>query len=143
MRRMIVFLIAFIGGISLTLEGAIGGALGQYIGELEASLYVFLLAFLVLSPFILTLRRKNVAMIVKLPIWQLLGGFFGASFLVLLFFSVARLGVGVAMTAVIIGQFVISIVIDHYGWLGAPQIRFNKNRFIAIVLLASSLFLII
>ena len=143
MKRMLVFIVAFIGGISLTLEGSIGGTLGQNIGELEASNYVFAVAFLFLSPFVLTLRRKKLSMMLKLPKWELTGGIFGAAFLVLLFFSVAKLGVGIAMTAVIIGQFVISIVIDHYGWLGAPQIRFNSNRFIAMVLLAGSLFLIL
>lgn len=143
MKRMFVFIIAFIGGVSLTLEGAIGGALGQNIGELEASYYVFLVAFLILSPFVLTLRRKNLSTMVTLPQWQLIGGFFGAAFLVVLFFSVTRLGVGITMTAVIIGQFIISIVIDHFGWLGAPPFKFNRNRFIAIVLLAGALFLIL
>ncbi|QQK76814.1 DMT family transporter [Salicibibacter cibarius] len=143
MKRMLVFIVAFISGVSLTLEGSIGGALGQNIGELEASTYVFAVAFLILSPFVLTLRRTNLSTMLKLPKWELTGGLFGAAFLVLLFFSVAQLGIGIAMAAVIIGQFVISIIIDHNGWLGASRIRFNTNRFIAIVLLTISLFLIL
>lgn len=117
--------------------------MGQYIGELEASYYVFGVAFLVLSIFVLTFRRKNLSLMLRLPKWELGGGLFGAAFLVLLFFSVTKLGIGVTMTAVITGQFVISNDIDHYRWLGAPQKRFKTNRLIAIILLASFLFLIL
>ena len=143
LKKVFIYLAALIGGISLTLEGAIGGVLGQSVGEFEASLFVFVMAFLILSPFLLIYRRNNLSRMVKLPKWQLTGGLFGSSFLVLLFFSVTRLGVGIAMTTVIIGQMLISIVIDHHGWLGAPTIKFNRNRFIAIILLAGSLFLIV
>lgn len=139
MKKVIVFLAAFTAGISLSMEGAIGGVLGQHIGEMEASLYVFLVAFLILSPFVLLFRRRQLSQAFKLPKWQLAGGLFGGFYLVLLFLSVVQLGVGVSMTVVIIGQILASILIDHFGWLGTSAIKFNQNRFIAIILLFSSL----
>src|SRR5690625_4168979 len=143
MKKLFVFLLALIAGVSISVEGAIGGVLGQHIGELEASYYVFIVGAILFTPFIFIYRRDKIKEVIQLPKWQLTGGFLGATYLVLLFLSVMHLGVGVAMTSVIIGQMVVSIFVDHFGWFGVSQIRFNKDRLIAVALLICSLFLVL
>src|SRR5699024_226328 len=112
MKKLFLFLLALVAGIAISVEGAIGGVLGQHIGELEASYYVFLFGAILFTPFILFYRRERIKRIKDLPKWQLTGGFLGATYLVLLFLSVMHLGVGVAMTSVIIGQMIVSIFVD-------------------------------
>ncbi|HLS65403.1 MAG TPA: DMT family transporter [Pseudogracilibacillus sp.] len=143
MKKLLVFILALIAGISISVEGAIGGVLGQHIGELEASYYVFLVGAILFTPFIFFYRREKMKRVKQLPKWQLTGGFLGATYLVLLFISVMHLGVGVAMTSVIIGQMVVSIFVDHFGWFGVRKISFNRDRFIAVALLICSLFLVL
>lgn len=143
MKKLLFFAAALLAGILLSTEAAIGGALGENIGELEASLFVFSVGAAILFPAALVFQRQSLATVLKLPKWELTGGFLGAFYLVLLLVSVNILGVGVSMVAVIIGQIFISIVIDHFGWLGIPKMRFDRNRLTAVVLLICALFLII
>ncbi len=143
MKKSLFFTAALAAGILLSFEAAIGGALGENIGELEASLFVFAVGAVVLFPAALIFQRHHVNAAFRFPKWELTGGFLGAFYLVLLLFSVNMVGVGVSMVAVIIGQIMISIVIDHFGWFGIQRILFDRNRLMAVVLLISALFLII
>jgi len=142
LKKVLFFAVALMAGILLSTEAAIGGALGENIGELEASLFVFAAGVAVLMPIVLFTQRQNLSKAFKLPKWELTGGFLGAFYLVLLLISVNLIGVGVSMVAVIIGQIVTSIVIDHLGWFGIPKMKIDRNRLTAVVLLISALFLI-
>lgn len=141
--KVFVYVLAFIAGVSLSLEAAIGGALGENIGEIESTYFIFIvgaMATFLLSAFLGKGELKNVG---QVPKWQLLGGVLGVVYLAFLIISVNLVGVGTSVTAVIIAQLVTSIIVDHFGWLGTPAVRFNRNRFIAGVLLVASLFLIL
>lgn len=142
MKRFSYFAAALIAGIALSTEAAIGGALGERIGEIETSLFVFLVGVAAILPFILISHREEVIQAFRLPKWELAGGFLGGTYLVLLLVSVNMVGVGISMIAVIIGQMITSIVIDHFGWLGIPKMKFNKDRLTAAVLLICALILI-
>ncbi|RST72522.1 DMT family transporter [Siminovitchia acidinfaciens] len=143
MKKTLFFAAALIAGILLSMEAAIGGALGENIGELEASLFVFAIGAVILVPSALFLQKQKFTTALKRPKWELTGGFLGAFYLVLLLISVNMIGVGVSMVAVIIGQIFISIVIDHFGWIGIPEMKFDRNRLTATVLLIGALFLIV
>ncbi|VEF49103.1 membrane-spanning protein [Bacillus freudenreichii] len=143
MKKTLFFAAALIAGILLSMEAAIGGALGENIGELEASLFVFAIGAVILVPSALFLQKQKFTIALNRPKWELTGGFLGAFYLVLLLISVNMIGVGVSMVAVIIGQIFISIVIDHFGWIGIPEMRFDRNRLTAAVLLIGALFLIV
>lgn len=143
MKKILFFAAALIAGILLSMEAAIGGALGENIGELEASLFVFTVGAVTLIPSALFLQKQKFIAALKRPKWELTGGFLGAFYLVLLLISVNMMGVGATMVAVIIGQVFISIVIDHFGWMSIPRIRLDRNRLAAVVLLIGALFLIV
>lgn len=56
------------------------------------------------------------------PVWMLLGGLYGATYVTLSLITAARLGVGVSTVAVTLGQILGAIVITSAGWFGqAPQ----------------------
>jgi bacterial/archaeal transporter family-2 protein len=54
------------------------------------------------------------------PLWMLLGGLLGSSYVTLSLVSAARLGVGVSTVAVTFGQVVGALVITGLGWFGQP-----------------------
>jgi len=64
------------------------------------------------------------------------------AYLILLFFSVAKLGAGIAMTAVIVGQLVTSMIVDHFGWFGSDVTPFTMKRFIGVLLMTVALYCI-
>lgn len=142
-RKVLIYLAAIIAGMSLSIEAAIGGALGEHVGELESTYYIFIIG--AMATFLVTLffGKGNLGAIFTVPKWNLLGGLLGVVYLALLVISVTLIGVGISITAVIIGQIVISIIIEHFGLLGSPKIKFNVNRLVAVVLLTVSFFLVL
>ncbi|MFD1885131.1 DMT family transporter [Paenibacillus wenxiniae] len=143
MTKLFIYAAAIIAGMSLSIEAAIGGALGERIGELESTYYIFIIG--AMATFLVTLffGKGNLKQIFTVPRWNLTGGLLGVVYLALLVISVTLIGVGVSVTAVIVGQIVMSMVIEHFGLLGAQRIRLNANRLIAAGLLAVSFILIL
>jgi bacterial/archaeal transporter family-2 protein len=57
------------------------------------------------------------------PLWMLLGGLYGATYVTLSLITAARLGVGISTVAVTLGQILGAIVITSAGWFGqTPQL---------------------
>ena len=52
------------------------------------------------------------------PLWMLLGGLFGSTYVTLSLTGAARLGVGVSTVAVTLGQVIGAVVISSAGWFG-------------------------
>ncbi|MEW4370357.1 DMT family transporter [Paenibacillus kandeliae] len=143
MTKLLIYAAAVIAGMSLSIEAAIGGALGEHIGELESTYYIFIIG--AMATFLVTLffGKGNLKQIFTVPRWNLTGGLLGVVYLGLLVISVTLIGVGVSVTAVIVGQIIMSILIEHFGWLGVEKIPLNANRLAAVVLLAVSFILIL
>ncbi|MFS0788207.1 DMT family transporter [Shouchella sp. 1P09AA] len=142
MRVLSLYLLGLIAGISLSIEAALGGALGQNIGKLESTYYIFIVGALSLFIGVLFFGKGNLGAMFDVPKWNLTGGILGATYLSLLIISVSLVGVGLSITVVIIGQLVASVIIDHFGWLGSKQIKIDKNRLFAVGLLVLALFFI-
>jgi transporter family-2 protein len=53
-----------------------------------------------------------------------------------------RLGAAVISAAGILGQLGMAMVIDHYGWFGAPVTRLSAARVIGVLLLTIGVALI-
>ncbi|KGX91139.1 membrane protein [Pontibacillus halophilus JSM 076056 = DSM 19796] len=140
--KLIFYILAFAAGIALSMEGAIAGTLGETIGELESSYFIFLTGTILLGLTTLFFGKGKLSETVRVPKWNLLGGVLGIIYLTLLVISVPFVGVGVSMVSVIIGQMVMSVVIEHYGWLGSATIKVGKERVAAIALMAVALFFI-
>lgn len=71
----------------------------------------------------------------RAPWWVWIGGLGGAMYVLLAVLLTRRLGVAVLSAAGILGQLVASLMIDHYGWFGAPVNRLSVTRVIGAVLL--------
>ncbi|WP_267464251.1 DMT family transporter [Acinetobacter sp. FDAARGOS_724] len=76
------------------------------------------------------------------PRWQLTGAFFGVAYMLTIVFAMPRLGAAATTVAVISGQLLMSLLIDHFGWLNNPVIHLDGSRLAAIALLAVALFFI-
>jgi bacterial/archaeal transporter family-2 protein len=72
------------------------------------------------------------------PLWMLLGGLFGSSYVTLSLVSAARLGVGVSTVAVTFGQVVGALVITGFGWFGQRAQTPSLIGILSAVLLLSA-----
>jgi transporter family-2 protein len=141
MKLLFVFL-AIIGGIVAGTQAPINGELGRRIGSIEAAFVSFFVGTLVLILFTIFFGKGQLLQAFSVPKWNLLGGVLGAIFVTAIIFCVPNLGVATTIFSAIIGQVIISMVIDHYGLFGITRIPVNMYRLIGVILMLSSLFFI-
>lgn len=115
-----VIIVGLIGGIAVGLQGPMSGAMSQRMGPLGASLVIHSGGAIISVLLILFLGGVNWQAMKTLPVPYFFAGLFG----VILYFSFAytlpRAGVAVTSSLLILAQMGIGLVLDHYGWLGAP-----------------------
>nr|WP_318540882.1 DMT family transporter [Terribacillus saccharophilus] len=140
--RYLAYILALLAGAALSFEGAIYGVLGETIGELETSFYNFLMGSIILGLLWLFFGKGRLSYTVEAPKWTLLGGVLGVIYLTAIVISVPFVGVGVTMVSVIIGQLVMSMIIEHFGWLGSKQTGINKEKIFAVISMVIALILI-
>jgi bacterial/archaeal transporter family-2 protein len=59
----------------------------------------------------------------------------GAIYLTSVIFLIPRLGVALTFSLIVAGQMLITVVIDHFGWLGIPVHHINWQRLFGIALI--------
>lgn len=141
--KVLMYVLALIAGGALSLEGAIYAELGKNIGQLESSLYNFAVGSVILSILVLFVGKGDITKVSKLPKWMLMGGLLGTVYLTIIIMLAPQLGLAITMIAVVAGQLLASMVIEHNGWLGANTIKVNRYHIIAVIALAMALFLLI
>ncbi|WP_225434169.1 DMT family transporter [Peribacillus tepidiphilus] len=142
MKNILFYIIALLSGVTLSIEGTIYAELGESIGKLESSLYNFAVGSIILGIALLFLGKGSLSYTFKAPKWQLSGGLLGVIYLTILVIGIPIVGVGLAMSSVVVGQMVMSMIIEHKGWLGSPKIKVKKEKIIAVALMIVSLVLI-
>ena len=77
-----------------------------------------------------------------LPRWQLIGGFLGPIYVVVLTLATPHIGIAMTMIAILCGQVGKSVLIDHFGWFGTRRKKVNGERWLALLLIVVALVLI-
>lgn len=77
-----------------------------------------------------------------LPWWLWTAGPMGAFFVTMTILAVPRLGAMSVMALLIAGQMAMSLVMDHYGWLGIPAQPMTLWRVLGAMLLLAGVILI-
>lgn len=140
--RYIFYVLALLAGAALSFEGAIYAELGKTIGQLETSFYNFFMGSIILGLLWLFFGKGKLSYAVEAPKWTLLGGLLGVVYLTAIVVSVPFVGVGISMVAVIIGQLIMSMIIEHFGWLGSKKTKINKEKIFAVLSMIIALILI-
>jgi transporter family-2 protein len=135
LQTVLTYLIGFIGGAAVGVQSTIVGGMGQLIGGLAGSLIVHV-SGAVIAAVLLALRGgENIQAWRALPWYMLLSGAFGVFLYLTLNYTFPRLGGAASITLIIVGQLVIGVVIDHFGWLGVPVRPADLTRLAAVGLL--------
>lgn len=69
------------------------------------------------------------------PWWMWTGGLCGAFFVTLSLILVPKMGVTSYLAAMLAGQFVASLIIDHYGHVGLPVQAITPGKIIGVTLM--------
>lgn len=84
----------------------------------------------------------NLASAKEAPAIAWIGGLLGAFFVTAAVVLVPRLGVAMTFSLIIAGQMIVTLIIDHFGFLGAPVKEVSFARIAGMVLIAGGVVLI-
>ncbi|MCO7127610.1 DMT family transporter [Sporolactobacillus shoreicorticis] len=134
----ILFLSIF-GGVLLSTQSSINGAFSRHAGTFESAFLTFFTGMLIMFIVVLFFGSGHLLEIVNVPKWQLSGVWFGVGYLFLTIAAVPKIGVTATNIATVIGQLLMSLFIDHFGWFNGTQVPMNLKRMIAVVLMLIAL----
>jgi len=131
------YLLAVCAGLGITLQTTLNGQLAKGVGgdSVAAALFSFTAGAVCLGVFSL-MRGGIVASLAAIPAqpwWSLLGGLLGAGALLSYVVLAPKIGLSALLGLAIAGQIFSSLVIDHFGLMGASE------RPVSLVKLAGSM----
>jgi transporter family-2 protein len=86
---------------------------------------------------------SNLSNLPGLSEWYLyIGGVLGVAILAAPIFLVPRIGTASTLVAIVLGQLLLAIAIDHFGLFASPKIEIGLARGIGVVLVVLGAFLV-
>lgn len=137
--------LALVAGMFSTLQSTINTRLAQYVGGPIISSTVSVVITTICLVLVVLIARTPMPVATTLstaPWWAWTGGIIGAAFLTMIIYSIQGLGVASAISLVMAGQIVTSIVMDHFGVHGGTPIPITAIRGVGAVLLIAGVCLI-
>lgn len=139
---ILMVLLAIAGGAMLSVQSAVNSRLGSQVGVFKSAFLTFAIGAMITALLIFYFEPNHEKTLMDVPKWQLLGAMFGVPYLVIMVIAVQRIGAAVATVAVIFGQLLMSVLIDHFGWFGNDIIPFSPYRLLAVICLGLALYFI-
>tara|TARA_Y100000590_G_scaffold463313_1_gene629778 strand:+ start:5098 stop:5553 length:456 start_codon:yes stop_codon:yes gene_type:complete len=140
--------LSILGGALIPIQAATNAKLANYFGHpilaATTSTLVSFSTLLVLSTILIFTRTQfNSTQVIALPLFFLLGGGIIGAYVVFISLTAAPiLGVTTLFAALLAGQLVISVILDHYGILGLNSQKVDLQRLIGISLLIAGVYFV-
>ena len=125
---LLIIMIGIIGGIAVGLQGPMASLITQRLGIFESVFIVHVGgAIVALIPILIYSGGKLTAW--RSVPWYVLGaGIFGLVVIGAVSYTIPRVGAAAAIMTIVAGQLLISVALDHFGWLGAAQRSLDATR---------------
>ncbi|MFT4578863.1 MAG: transporter family-2 protein [Nitrospinales bacterium] len=137
--------LAFIVGGLLPIQVGVNAELARYINSpILAALVSFLVGgmCLIIGAAIFKAPLPSLSQVTSLPVWLWGGGMIGAAVVLGSILAGPKIGALALVSLLLAGQLVVSILIDHYGWLGFPVQKMNIQRLLGVLLLVGGFLLV-
>jgi len=143
-RGLAVGLTVLAGGL-VAMQAPINGRLGIATGGVQAAFFSFVIGGVALAFFAAAFAGgfSGLSAVRSLPLVYLLGGLCGAVYVVTALTAVKTLGAGGVTVATIAGQLTLSLLIDHFGWLGVEKNPVSVTRLLGVLVLAAGVWLVV
>lgn len=139
MALLISILLSLLTGFAVPLQAGSNSKLGNLLGHplwaTGVSLVVSLLALAIVIIFI-KVPRPNFAAAQGGPWWIWLGGIAGVFYITVALLMAPRLGAVNFIMAVIVGQLIISLLIDYFGLVGLPRQEISLQKIMGVLVVA-------
>lgn len=133
---------ALFAGAVVPFQTGANAMLGRLLGHpLWASLVSLLVSVALLAPVMIAFRLPlpAVSAAVKGPWWIWAGGLAGVIYVTAALVLAPKLGAASFMASVIVGQLLVSVLIDHFALMGFAERPVNTARLVGIALIVAGL----
>ena len=129
---IIILLIGLAGGAAVGLQSPLASMISQRLGIFESVFIVHLGgALFVLVP-LLFMGGGKLSQWRSVPWYALCAGVFGLVVIAAISYMIPRVGVAASITAIVAGQLLVGLFLDHFGLLGASLRPINSTRVLGI-----------
>lgn len=142
MLLTLAFPLLLMGGLAIAAQSSINGSLSIRTDVVTTAWLTNVVAAIILGFLVFFFEPPQSQTMFSVLPWQLSGALFGTFSMVAIVIGVPRIGTAATIVAVIAGQIMMGLLIDHFGWFGNSQIALDYKRTAAIALLAGALYLI-
>lgn len=140
---LVVIFVALLGGVAVGLQGPLSSLMSQRLGVLES---IFIVhaggALLALVPLLIK-GGGNLLNWKSVPWYALGAGALGLVVISSMSYAIPRLGVTAAIMVLVAAQLSVSVVLDHFGLLGAEVRRIDLTRLLGIAVLFAGVWLVV
>jgi bacterial/archaeal transporter family-2 protein len=145
MKNLIFIFIALCVGGLVPIQGSINAHLSRHLNHpLQATFISFFGAVVILLLILAALSPAlpTVLQLKSIPLFYYTGGAYGVVFVTTILMLAPRIGIANTIVATIVGQLIISVILDHFGVFGLARYPANGLRIAGCVGLLVSLYLI-
>ena len=130
-------MLSVMAGMVLPFQGTINGKLGS---SIQSPVYASFISFLVGTIGLLLYGVSSqsafrLQSLKQLPLYELSGGILGAFYVLVVVLMLPRLGAALTFSLIVAGQMMVSIVLDHTGFLVPIQHPASLWRIVGLFLI--------
>jgi transporter family-2 protein len=143
LRVVLLSGIGIIAGGLIAIQSVLNSSLGERVGNFGAVLLLTFVstAFLVILILIFP-STSNLKNLPGFSEWYLyVGGILGVAILAAPILLVPKIGTTSTLLAIILGQTLLALLIDHFGLFASPKVEVTLPRIIGVVLVALGAYL--
>jgi bacterial/archaeal transporter family-2 protein len=144
MQKTFLMLLTLVMGAILPIQAALNGKLMRTFGHpVIGATISFLTGTIALLIYAFSIRAGFQASMARETQWyHWVGGLIGAVYVTGIIVLIPRLGAGLAFALIVSGQLIMSVLMDHYGWMGIPVNPISWTKMLGFVLLVAGVLLI-
>jgi bacterial/archaeal transporter family-2 protein len=120
--------IAALGGCAVALQGQFMGVMSRSIGTTGGIFVNYVSGAMLAMVLLLALQGGSLKAWTEVPWYALSAGALGLVIAGSIGYTASRLGLTTAFTIIVATQFVVSVMLDHFGWFGATQRSLEMTR---------------
>ena len=137
--QLLFFLPLALGiGVAMAIQTALNTQLRSYLhSPLQAAFLSFLVGTILLALMVLLQNqpKPSLQQLSQIPWFLWLGGFLGVYAISLSIYTAPRLGFLTLSGLIIFGQLAMSLLLDHFGWLGTEKMPVNWQRLLGAIII--------
>ncbi|MBJ9984195.1 DMT family transporter [Acinetobacter sp. S40] len=137
--QLLLFLPLALGiGVAMSIQTALNTQLRNYLySPLQAAFLSFLVGTILLALLVLLQShpKPSLQQLGQIPWFLWLGGFLGVYAISLSIYTAPKLGFLTLSGLIIFGQLAMSLLLDHFGWLGTEKMPVNWQRLLGAIII--------